>query len=229
MEIISYSFTRPQKFHLSLTALFCVIVVLSNLIAVKLFQAPFMENLTLPSGLLLYPFSFLISDLITETLGTERTRFTIYLGLVMSVISNLIISFALWLPPYEASSQETFEKVFGSNAWAVYGSMGAYIVGQMVDLRVYAWLKNLTNGKYLWLRNNGSILISQVADTIIVNTVFLYFGLHLEWINVVSVMIFDYFYKSIISVCNTPLFYLFVNLGKKYLNNKVDTPKPILI
>ena len=219
MDTINYTLTRSHKFHLSMCALFCVIVVLSNLITAKLFQAPFIGDLALPSGLLLYPFSFLISDLVTETLGKERTRFMIYLGLAMSVISNLIISFALWLPPYEASSQASFEKVFGYNSWAVYGSMVAYLVGQTIDIRVYVWLKKVTDGKYLWLRNNGSILISQMADTVIVNTVFLYFGLHLEWAVVVQVMIFDYFYKSILSLSNTPFFYLFVNLAKKYLTN----------
>ena len=80
----------------------------------------------------------------------------------------------------------------------------------MIDVKLYAAIKRWTEGRFLWLRNTGSMLISQLVDTFIVNWIYLYIGLGFTLETTLQVILFCYIYKAALSVINTPLYYYLV-------------------
>jgi hypothetical protein len=207
--------------YTALTAAFCVIVVVSNIISAKLLAVPFFDQFAIPAGLMTYPLTFLISDLTTEIFGSAQAKKMVYMALGMTILSYLIIQAALLLPSPHPENHRTFQSVMGLNGILVFASLVAYVLGQIIDIQLYSWIKNKTGERFLWLRNNGSTLVSQIVDTIAVNTIFLYWGFGMEFPVVVQIILFSYAYKAFFSVANTPLFYLFVYLvkGKTPLSN----------
>lgn len=131
-------------------------------------------------GVLPYPLTFLCTDFISELYGKKRANLVVWVGLLL----NIWVVFILWLggalPGFEALDEagkiardeagrlpvyfEVRNLAFG----AVVASMVAYLAAQLVDVHVFHFWKNLTRGRYLWLRNNGSTLVSQLVDTVAV-------------------------------------------------------------
>lgn len=113
--------------------------------------------------------------------------------------------------------QNAYESVFTLPGFLISASMLAYLVAQLIDVRIFHYIKKITNGKKLWLRNNISTMFSQLIDTIIVNTIFLYFGLNLQWDIIFKIIIASYIFKIIIAAFDTPLVYLGVHFFKKII------------
>ncbi len=206
---------RMTLLYTGLASLFSVIAVLSNLITVKLFQAPFHQHLAIPAGILTYPLTFLIGDLVTEIFGEKKARFMVYLGFFANMAAYGIIFCAILLPPHPLTNQQAFEWAFGLSGIAVIGSIFAYLVGQILDIQIFSALKKITQGRHLWLRNNGSTLISQLVDTVLVNGIYCTFALGLKPDAVLKIIFISYLYKGAVTIANTPLFYLAVFLSKK--------------
>ena len=97
--------------------------------------------------------------------------------------------------------------------------MLAYLVAQLIDVKIFHYLKKLTNEKKLWLRNNLSTMFSQLIDTVIVNSIFLYLGLNLEWNIIVDIIIASYVVKIIIAAIDTPLVYIGVHYTRRILKS----------
>ena len=108
-----------------------------------------------------------------------------------------------------------FDTVFTLPGVLIFASMTAYLVAQLIDVNIFHMIKKITNSKYLWLRNNVSTMISQLIDTIIVNTIFLGFGMGLSFDIVYKIIIANYLVKIIFAAIDTPIVYLIVNFIKK--------------
>lgn len=195
-------------------ALFCVIVVISNIISAKMISIPLFDNLAVPAGLIVYPLTFLLSDLTTEIFGAGKAKQMIYISLGTAILSFGIIQISLMLPAIDEENQVVFQKVLGINGVLIFSSLIGYLTAQIIDVKLYAQIKKWTDGRWLWLRNNASTLISQMVDTFAVNIIFLYWGLEMEFDIVVRIMLFSYCYKALFSIVNTPLFYLLVFAAK---------------
>ena len=109
----------------------------------------------------------------------------------------------------------------------ITASMVAYFLAQYVDVTVFHYLKNLTAGKYLWIRNNGSTMVSQLIDTsaVILITHFLTYSIPLpqdksEFMGLLTLIFYAYLFKFFAAVIDTPIFYLAVSFFKKFLNEK---------
>lgn len=191
---------------------FCILVVMSNLISAKMVKLPYFD-LILPAGLITYPFTFLLSDLVTEFFGTKKAKLMVYIALGMNLLSLGIIQLALLLPS-EDSRQPAFQAVLGLSGLRIFSSLTAYIISQIADIQLYAWIKQLTGKRFLWLRNNGSTCVSQLLDTIIIDILYLYWGLGMGLTQVLPIMLISYTYKAFFSIANTPFFYLCVYLMK---------------
>ena len=116
--------------------------------------------------------------------------------------------------------QTAFETVFTLPGVLVTASMTAYLTAQLLDNRLFHFWRRVTKGKYLWLRNNGSTVISQFIDTIIVNSIFLGWGMGLEAEVVWSIILANYACKVCLAALDTPLIYLGVHFLKGYLRPK---------
>ncbi|MBA2728738.1 MAG: queuosine precursor transporter [Parachlamydiaceae bacterium] len=206
---------------------FCVIVVMSNIISAKMIQMPFMPNFVIPAGLITYPLTFLLSDLVTEFYGAKKAKLMVYIALGMSLLSFGIIQLALMLPESIPGSQTAFQEVLGLSGLRIFSSLAAYLVAQIVDIQIYAKIKSWTGTRFLWLRNNGSVWISQGVDTVIIDIVYLYWGLGMSWADVAPIMALSLIYKSAFSVVNTPVLYLCVYLVKRVWDSPETLQNPI--
>lgn len=193
-----------------LSTSFAVIVVISNIISVKMVKLPLFGDFSIPVGLITYPLTFLLSDLVTEIYGAKKAKLMVYVALGMNLVSFGIIELALVIPAHSAEEQRAFQAIMGLSGLRIFSSLAAYIAAQVVDIQLYAWIKRLTNSRFLWLRNNGSTFASQIVDTVIVDLIFLWWGLSMPMAEVVPIMVFAYAYKAFFSLAGTPLFYLCV-------------------
>ena len=219
---------KANNLYLILTGIFITSLVSCNLIFQKFFQLdiniPFIGQYTFEQSVVLlpYPITFLVTDIISEIYGQKKANQVVTTGLLSSFFMLIIITAADYVnaATWSPVNNDIFHQVFGLSGAAVFASMIAYLFAQYIDVRVFHFWKKLTNGKHLWLRNNISTMFSQLIDTIVVNSIFLGFGMGIEFSIIVKIIIANYIIKIIFAAIDTPLVYLFVNLiKKKYLIN----------
>jgi uncharacterized integral membrane protein (TIGR00697 family) len=217
-----------KNIYLLLAALFITSLVVSNLIFQKFFYwYPFGLKVLgnplfeLSVGILPYPLTFLITDLISEIYGKKRANQVVITGIFASFFSMGILLLANAVPAIENSpvDNNTFNQVFALSPIAVLASMIAYLLAQLVDIRIYHFWKKLTNGKMLWLRNNFSTFTSQLIDTVLVIGLLSIFGV-LQWDLFWSLVISGFLFKILVAAFDTPLLYLFVGIFRKTFDLK---------
>ena len=218
------------KIYLILAGLFITSLVVSNLIFQKFFYwHPFDYTIfgsrlfELSVGILPYPITFLITDLISEIYGKKKANEVVVVGIFASFFSMGIILIANYVPAMETSpiDNATFSKVFSLSPLAVLASMLAYLFAQFVDIRIYHFWKNLTNGKMLWLRNNFSTFLSQLIDTSVVVALLCLFGV-LPWELFFGLLLSGFIFKICVAAIDTPFLYLFVWMFRKKFDLKVN-------
>ena len=116
-------------------------------------------------GALPYPITFLCTDLISEIWGEQRANQVVWVGLLLNGWVVLILWLGGVLPAMPGTDDSTFRTLQQLSFGAVGASMVAYLTAQFVDVRLFHFWKQRTKGKALWLRNNGSTLVSQLVDT----------------------------------------------------------------
>lgn len=219
-----------QKIYLILGALFITSLVVSNLIFQKFFYwHPFdmqvfgVDLFILSVGILPYPITFLITDLISEIYGKQKANQMVTVGIFASIFSIIIISVADSLPAIVDSpvGDVLFSKVFGSTIIAVFASMITYLLAQFIDIRIYHFWKNLTKGRMLWLRNNFSTFFSQFVDTFTITFLLCLFEV-LKWDQFTGLLISGFLFKILIALIDTPFLYLGVYIFRKKFNLKVN-------
>ena len=211
------------KIYLYLAALFITSLVVSNLIFQKFFYwYPFDGTVfgsrlfELSVGILPYPITFLITDLISEIYGKRAANRVVTAGIFASFFSMGILLVSDIVPAMESSPVDdaTFTKVFSLSPLAVLASMIAYLLAQFVDIRIYHFWKKLTKGKMLWLRNNFSTFASQFLDTFSVILLLSIFGI-LPWDLFNGLVVSGFIFKVLVAALDTPLLYLFVWMFRK--------------
>ena len=116
-------------------------------------------------GALPYPVTFLCTDLISEICGEQKANQLVWVGLLLNGWVLLILWLGGVLPAIPGSDETTFRTIQALSFGAIGASTVAYLTAQFVDVRMFHFWKRLTRGKALWLRNNGSTLVSQLVDT----------------------------------------------------------------
>ena len=211
------------KIYLYLAALFITSLVVSNLIFQKFFYWYPFDGTVLGSrlfelsvGILPYPITFLITDLISEIYGKRAANRLVTAGIFASFFSMGILLVSDIVPAMESSPVDdaTFTKVFSLSPLAVLASMIAYLLAQFVDIRIYHFWKKLTKGKMLWLRNNFSTFASQFLDTFSVILLLSIFGI-LPWDLFYGLVLSGFIFKVLVAALDTPLLYLFVWMFRK--------------
>ena len=212
-----------QRLYLILGILFITSLVVSNLIFKKFFYYyPFDISLfgvnlfEISVGILPYPITFLITDLISEIYGKKKANEVVVGGIFASFFAMGIIYVANAVPATDWSpvSDDLFSTVFGSTAIAVLASMMAYLFAQFIDIQIYHYWKRLTAGKHLWLRNNCSTFLSQFIDTATVLLLLCTFG-EISWNLFGGLLLAGFLFKIIIAALDTPFLYLGVYVFRK--------------
>lgn len=176
-------------------------------------------------GVLPYPITFLCTDFISELYGRKRANMVVWVGLLMNGWVLFILWFSGKLPENPQINSDAFFRIRELTFGATAASMIAYLTAQFVDVRIFHFLKKLTKGKHLWLRNNGSTLTSQLIDSIAV-VLITYYGakaieLHPDT-HVFSFLIMliasNYVFKMTSALLDTIPFYIGVKYLSKFLN-----------
>lgn len=219
-----------RRLYLILGLLFVTSLIVSNLIFKKFFYYyPFNSSLfgvklfEISVGILPYPITFLITDLISEIYGKKKANEVVFGGIIASFFAMGIIYISNVVPATSWSpvSDEMFSTVFGSTSIAVISSMLAYLFAQFVDIQIYHFWKSITKGKHLWLRNNFSTFLSQFIDTATVLILLCSFG-EIQWRLFTGLLMAGFLFKVIIAALDTPILYIFVFFIRKRFKLEID-------
>jgi len=233
---------RRERVFITLAAFFLCAMTLLNVVGITRFIQ--LGPLALAVGVLPYPLTFLCTDLICELYGHKRANFLVTLGLALNafIILFLYIGQAVpavgpeATPPWQAielaeslslpngssvsGTVELFSLLYACTSGAVYASMVAYMAAQYCDVKLFHFWKRVTKGKYLWVRNNFSTLISQMVDSIAV--VGVTFGA--TWLSggiststLLTLVGSNYAFKALCAALDTGPFYFLVAKLKRYL------------
>jgi queuosine precursor transporter len=160
--------TRSWRF-VALAAFFVTALVVSNIIAVKLVE---ISGRVFPAGLVIFPLSYLLGDVLTEVYGLRAARAVIWLGFACNLLAVGAIQVAIHLPAagfYE--DQPAYDRILGTTWRLFVASLAAYVVGELANAYVLARLKAATRGRLLWTRTIGSTIVGEGLDSAIFVTI----------------------------------------------------------
>jgi len=238
---------RPTRLFLFLAGFFISNALIAEFIGVKIFSLEAtlglkplnfslmgQDNLgfNLTAGVLLWPFVFVLTDIINEYYGKKAVRFLSYLTVALIVYAFLMFFIGIYLAPagFWPGSQVTagvpdmniaFKAVFGQGLWIIIGSMVAFLIGQLLDVIVFQMIRKATGEKALWLRATGSTLVSQLIDSFVVLFIAFYIGAGWSLALVLAVGIVNYIYKFTIAIIMTPVIYGVHQLMDHYLGHDI--------
>ena len=195
-----------------LTVLFTVCLIVSNLIAGKIFSIG--GVVTLPAAVLLFPVTYILGDVFTEVYGFKKARNVIWTGFAMNLFAVLIYLAAVALPaPAFFEDQEAYRTVLWSTPRVLAASFTGYLVGEFSNSFVLSKLKVLTKGKRLWVRTILSTVVGEGLDSVLF--ILIAFAGTMAWSELFKMMLFQYLFKVAFEVIFTPLTYLVVKAVKK--------------
>ncbi|MEI6594721.1 MAG: queuosine precursor transporter [Bacteroidota bacterium] len=187
-------------------------------------------NLT--AGVLLWPIVFIMTDIINEYFGHHGVKLFSYIAAGLVAYAFAAVYFAIKLTPADfwimketslgtVNMQAAFNAIFGQGLWIIIGSLVAFLVGQVVDVWVFHFVKKRTGEKYLWLRSTGSTLVSQLIDSFVVLFIAFYIGAGWDIKLVLGIGVVNYIYKFIVAIALTPLLYLVHKIIDNFLGKEL--------
>jgi uncharacterized integral membrane protein (TIGR00697 family) len=236
---------KPTRIFVGFTAFFVANALVAEAIGMKLFSLEGLFGLqpanftffgqsglafTLTCGVILWPFEFVITDIINEFYGPKAVRRISITAVILISYAFVMYFIAIALPPAKAwlsssheqgveNIQSAFSAIFGQNMRIILGSLVAFLVSQAVDVFVFQKIKKVTGNKKLWLRATGSTLVSQLVDSYIV--LFIAFSGLFSWQLILAVGLMNYLYKFTLAIILTPVIYFVEGKIEKYVGHKV--------
>lgn len=186
---------------LLLTVLFCVFLIVSNLMEIKTVD---LGPLTITAGVIVFPLSYIISDCIVEVYGLARAKMVIWLGFAMNLLVSLLLQFGLWLPGSPSwAGQEAMELIFGAVPRIFVASFVAFLCGSMVNAYVMNRMKIASQGRNFSLRAIVSTLWGEGVDSLIFFPIA--FGGVLPWREIVTLIITQALLKTVYEIIVLPV------------------------
>ncbi len=165
-------FSTAHLVYLWLAGLFVASLLIADITGVKLFQFKVAGwTVQHTCGMLTFPITFLLTDLVNEYYGRRAARRLVWLALAMGGFVFVVVNVALAMPRWDAPfniKDGSFEDVFANSRVMYVASLGAFLVGSLSDIAIFGWVKRLTGGRMVWLRATGSTVVSQFIDSFIV-------------------------------------------------------------
>lgn len=198
------------------------------------------ENLSfnLTAGVLLWPVVFIMTDIINEYFGRRGVRFLSFTAAALIAYAFLMVYFSIGLNPADfwiervtpsgtVNMDQAFNAIFGQGLWIIFGSLVAFLIGQLVDVKVFHYLRAFTGSRKIWLRATGSTLVSQFIDSFVVLLIAFYLGAGWDLSLVLAIGVVNYIYKFLVAVFLTPSLYVlhyFIDrfLGKELSEKLID-------
>lgn len=233
---------RRELLLLSLLTLFVGFFVAAELLGAKLFHFTLFGvgpsdlgigeggEFIATTGILAFPLTFLLTDVIHEYFGKRIVRRFTFLALAVNVALQPVVQVAIRVPARsfapgidDATVQSAYQLALGQSWSIVAASMLAFLIGQWLDAQVFTWMRRRTGGKWLWLRAQGSTVISQWVDSVVVIYVafvvlpMLSGGSPMASMTALGIAATNYVYKFLIAILSTPLLYLAHALIRRWL------------
>lgn len=195
-----------------LVAVYCIALTVSNIVASKLWQVA--PGFILDTAILLFPIVYIIDDIIPEVFGLKAARSMIWIGFACNALAVLFFGLCLVLPaPDFWQNQSAFEIVLGITPRILLASFIAYLVGTNVNAWVLVRVKQITGGRWLWLRTISSTIAGQSLDSILFVTIAFY-GIF-PVAELPTIILGQAAFKIVYEIVATPLTYLVINLVKR--------------
>jgi uncharacterized integral membrane protein (TIGR00697 family) len=226
-----YTLDARGTLYLWISGVFVTSLVLANIIGVKLFHFDIvLGSWTIPvkhtMGMLPFPLTFVLTDLVNEYYGRRAARRLTYLAFAMAALAFAMILVSRKVPIMEGipgtASQEAYENIFGSATVMYIASIVAFLCGGLLDIWIFGVFNRLTGGRMVWLRATGSTVISQVFDSFIVTFLF-FMGFPLllgrgsaSFADVLEIAKTGYILKFVIAIALTPVIYA----GRWYIHRQ---------
>ena len=234
---------RATRLFIGLAAFFCVNAVLAEFIGVKIFAledtlgiAPLQWNLfgqtgslNFTAGTLLWPIVFIMTDTVNEYFGKRGVRMISWLAAGLIVYGFVFAFVAIHLAPASwwvsvakdqgvPNYQDAFAAVFGQGLWTIWGSLVAFVIGQLIDVSIFHRIRKRTGERHAWLRATGSTAVSQLIDSFVVLYIAFVLGPQ-QWPTslFLAVGTLNYVYKMVAAIALIPLLYLMRAGIRRYL------------
>ncbi|MNI03189.1 Inner membrane protein YhhQ [compost metagenome] len=179
--------------------------VLANIQVVKTIE---MAGFVMTLGNTMYATIYLTSDLLNEKYGEKAAKKAVWFGFFVLLVTIVVMQMAIAFTPHEGDlAQDSLKGIFGFLPQLALGSLTAFLVSQMLDVKIYSYLKKVfPKPNQLWIRNNGSTAVSQMVDTLIFCTIAFAWEYPLDiWL---QILVTTYVIKFIVSMASTPVLYM---------------------
>ena len=209
--------TRNYKYFDLILGLFVAILLISNIVSVKavLIPLPLTKlHFTFDGGTLLFPFSYIFADILTEVYGYERSRRVIWTGFAGLALMALLIWIVGVIPPDPLwHMQSSYESLLMAAPRIAIASLIAYFAGEFSNSFILSRMKIMTKGKYLWTRTIGSTVVGELVDSVL----FVFIAFAGVWENalLIQVLISNYIFKTLYEILATPLTYFLTGWLKR--------------
>lgn len=215
---------RKQRTFVFLTALFVAALITGDFVGGKFFVV---AGHTFSAGIVPFPLTFVLTDIVNEFYGTHGARRLTYAGLGAAVFVWAVITLALALPtsPESPIPDAVFRGAFGTSARLYVASLTAYMIGQLLDITIFHAVRRLTGHRFIWLRATGSTVLSQMIDSVTVSFVFLVGAKPTEFI--LNNAAHNYLGKLGMAIVLTPLIYAGHAIFKRMHLPERDTPAAV--
>lgn len=208
------SSTPRRRWLAPITAVFCTVLVVSNITAIKPLSIPGLPSVLMDGGNLLFPISYIFGDILVEVYGYAQSRRIIWLGFALNLFAAATFTLVALLPPAPGwPMQDAFAAILLQTPRVVLGSLAAFWCGSFLNAYVMARLKILTRGRHLWLRTIGSTLAGQAVDSALFTT--LAFAGVWPLNLVLQISLWNFVLKTSYEALATPLTYLIVRRLKR--------------
>jgi len=201
---------RAFKYFSAISVGFVSVLLISNVASTKIVD---LKWFTFDGGTLLFPLSYIFGDILTEVYGYKKSRQVIWLGFFSALVMSLIFIIVGKLPAAPGwNNQAAYDQILGLTPRIVVASLVAYFCGEFMNSFVLAKMKILTKGKWLWTRTIGSTIVGELIDSVLF--IVIAFAGILPGGLLITLIVSNYIFKTLIEVLFTPLTYKVVGFLK---------------
>jgi len=195
---------QKEERYAVLTAMFVLALAAANVVASKVIM---LFGFTAPAGIIVYPVTFMVTDVVSEVYGKGKATRVVWTGFAMMILLLIITRVAILLQPAPFyRQQEAFNQVFSASSRIIIASLIAYLASQSCDVALFHFWRNVTNTRYLWIRNNLSTMTSQLVDTVLFILIAFYGIYNLS--DCLRLIGGQYLFKFVFAILDTPFVYL---------------------
>jgi len=220
--------SRKDLVYLILTGFFISNAVLAELIGGKLIfipiELPLVGQPAASIGVIPWPIVLIATDIMNEYFGKEGVKRITMITVAMISYCFVLLYLAMKVPaaPFSPVNDEIFATVFGQSLWIIFGSIIAFAVSQLIDVSVFWFFREKTQGKKLWLRTTGSTVVSQMIDSFLIIGIAFWLPGKVQTSDFLNVAATNYSYKLLIAIGMTPVIYLIHNMIDKFLGHEAE-------